>query len=75
MMMGEGDEPIDRSIPFTHQCIVEPLSVPSRIVLEFGVARLREHESIRSGSEVNWLIDGSEGERLPTIDFAHGDLT
>src|SRR5437868_15117897 len=28
-----------------------------------------------SGGEVNWLIDGGCGERLPAIDLAHVDLT
>src|SRR6059058_5003697 len=36
---------------------------------------LRRHEVILSGGEVNWLIDGLCGERLPTIDLAHVDLT
>ena len=36
---------------------------------------LQRHEVIESGSEVNWLIDGPYGERLPTIDLAHVDLT
>jgi len=35
---------------------------------------LRSHEGIVSGCEVNWLIDGLCGERLPAIDFAHIDL-
>ena len=36
---------------------------------------LQRHEVILSGGEVNWLIDGPCGEGLPTIDFAHVDLT
>ena len=28
-----------------------------------------------SSGEVNWLIDGPCGERLPAIDLAHVDLT
>jgi hypothetical protein len=35
---------------------------------------LRSHEGIVSGCEVNWLIDGLCGERLPAIDFAQVDL-
>ena len=35
---------------------------------------LRSPEGIVSGCEVNWLIDGLCGERLPAIDFAHVDL-
>src|SRR3954453_7130578 len=35
---------------------------------------LRRFESTESGSEVNLLIDGVCGERLPTIDFPHVDL-
>jgi hypothetical protein len=33
------------------------------------------HEGIVSGGEVNWLIDGLCGERLPAIDLAHVDLS
>jgi hypothetical protein len=36
---------------------------------------LREHEGIVSGCEVNWLIAGLYGERLPSIDLAHVDLS
>ena len=36
---------------------------------------LQRHEVIVSGGEVNWLIDGRCGERLPAIDLAHVDLT
>ena len=35
---------------------------------------LRAHEVIASGGEVNRLIDGLCGERLPSVDFAHVDL-
>jgi hypothetical protein len=31
-------------------------------------------KGIVSGCEVNWLIDGLCGERLPAINFAHVDL-
>ena len=36
---------------------------------------LQRHEVIESSGEVNWLIDGPRGERLPAIDLAHVDLT
>ena len=36
---------------------------------------LHRHEVIGSSGEVNWLIDGPCGERLPAIDLAHVDLT
>src|SRR5438874_11075223 len=36
---------------------------------------LPRHEAIGLGGEVNWLIDGPCGERLPAIDLAHVDLT
>ena len=36
---------------------------------------LQRHEAIGLGGEVNWLIDGPCGERLPAIDLAHVDLT
>ena len=36
---------------------------------------LQRHEVIESSGEVNWLIDGPCGERLPAIDLAHADLT
>jgi hypothetical protein len=36
---------------------------------------LRSHEGIVSGGEVNWLINGFCGERLPAIDLAHVDLS
>jgi hypothetical protein len=32
---------------------------------------LRHFESTRSGSEVNWLIDGLCCEGLPAIDLSH----
>ena len=58
-------------------------SVPARTLGEWcrqrcgwNLARrdLRSPEGIVSGCEVNWLIDGLCGERLPAIDFAHVDL-
>jgi hypothetical protein len=36
---------------------------------------LREHEGIVSGCEVNRLIAGLYGERLPSIDLANVDLS
>ena len=35
---------------------------------------LQRDEVIGSGGEVNWLVDGRRGERLPAIDLAHVDL-
>ena len=35
---------------------------------------LQRHEVIVSGGEVNWLIDGRRGERLPAVDLTHVDL-
>jgi hypothetical protein len=36
---------------------------------------LQRHDVIKgSGGEVNWLIDGGRGERLPAVDLAHVDL-
>jgi hypothetical protein len=35
---------------------------------------LRQHEGIGSGCEVNRVVNGFCGERLPSIDFAHVDL-
>lgn len=44
--------------------------------LELSAAHSPEkHEGIVSGSEVNWLIDELCGERLPSIDLAHVDLS
>jgi hypothetical protein len=36
---------------------------------------LQRPDGIELGGEVNWLIDDPCGERLPTIDLAHVDLT
>ena len=36
---------------------------------------LRSHEDIGLGSEVNRLVGELVGQDLPTVDFAHGDLT
>jgi hypothetical protein len=49
--------------------------VLSRSVLEFDWHGLRLDEDTWSGSKVNRLIDEFLGEALPSIDFAHGDLT
>ena len=46
-----------------------------RNVVGICVARLRQIEFISSSGEVNWLIGGLGGERLPAIDFAHVDLS
>ena len=49
--------------------------VPSRFVLEFDWHGLRWNEDTWSGSKVNRLIGEFLGEAVPSIDFAHGDLT
>jgi hypothetical protein len=49
--------------------------VPSRFVLEFDWHGLRLDEDTWSGSEVNRLIGEFLGEALPSVHFAHGDLT
>ena len=36
---------------------------------------VRLGEDIGSGSEVNWLVSEPLGESLPSVDFAHRDLT
>ena len=36
---------------------------------------LQRHDVIGSGGEVNWLIDGCRGKRLPAVDLTHVDLT
>ena len=36
---------------------------------------LRLNEDIGSGSQVNWLASELLGESLPSVDFAHCDLT
>ena len=35
---------------------------------------LQGHDVIGSGGEVNWLIEGRCGKRLPSVDLAHVDL-
>ena len=49
--------------------------VPSQFVLEFGWRSLRFNEDIGSGREVNRLVGELACQRLPSVDFAHGDLT
>ena len=53
----------------------KPHVVPSGKWLELGVAHSPEHEGIVSGCEVNRLIARLYGERLPSIDLAHVDLS
>jgi len=57
------------------QCREAVMRVLSRSVLEFDWHGLRLGEDTWSGSKVNRLIDEFLGEALPSIDFAHGDLT
>jgi len=33
------------------------------------------NKDIGSGSEVNWFVSGRACQRLPSVDFAHGDPT
>jgi hypothetical protein len=49
--------------------------VPSRFVLEFDWRGLRLDEDTWSGSKVNRLIGEFLGQALPSVDFAHSDLT
>src|SRR5260370_34855481 len=49
--------------------------VPSRFVLEFDWLGLRSDEDTWSGSKVNRLIGEFLGQALPSVHFAHGDLT
>ena len=49
--------------------------VPSRFVLEFDWRGLRSDEDRWSGSKVNRVIDEFLGQALPSVHFAHSDLT
>jgi hypothetical protein len=49
--------------------------VPSRFVLEFDWRGLRLDEDTWSGSKVNRLIGEFVGQALPSVHFAHRDLT
>jgi hypothetical protein len=49
--------------------------VPSRFVLEFDWRGLRLDEDTWSGSKVNRLIGEFLGQALPSVHFAHRDLT
>jgi hypothetical protein len=49
--------------------------VPSRFVLEFDWRGLRSDEDTWSGSKVNRLIGEFLGQALPSVHFAHSDLT
>ena len=49
--------------------------VPSRFVLEFDWRGLRLDEDTWSGSKVNRLIGEFLGQALPSVHFAHSDLT
>ena len=51
------------------------LLVPSRFVLEFDWRSLRLNEDRWSGSKVNRLIGEFVGQAVPSVHFAHGDLT
>src|SRR5215470_8243935 len=49
--------------------------MPSLFMLELINAVSDLNEDIGSGSEVNWLVDELMCQCLPSVDFAHGDLT
>src|SRR5437764_11255355 len=49
--------------------------VPSRFVLEFDWRGLRSDEDTWSGSKVNRLIGEFLGQAVPSVHFAHSDLT
>src|SRR6516225_5782908 len=49
--------------------------VPSRFVLEFDWRGFRLDEDTWSGSKVNRLIGECLGQALPSVHFAHRDLT
>ena len=49
--------------------------VPSRFVLEFDWRGLRLDEDTWSGSKVNRLIGEFLGQAVPSVHFAHRDLT
>src|ERR1700720_2989778 len=51
------------------------LWVPSRFVLEFDWHGLRLDEDTWSSSKVNRVIGEFLGQALPSVDFAHSDLT
>src|SRR5260370_22615828 len=61
---------------FVCKCISNPRwRVPSRFVLEFDWRGLRLDEDPWSGSKVNRLIGEVLGQALPSVHFAHRDLT
>ena len=50
-------------------------TVPSRFVLKFDWRGLRSNEDTWSGGKVNRLIGEFLGQALPSVHFAHSDLT
>jgi hypothetical protein len=50
-------------------------TVPSRFVLEFDWRGFRLDEDTWSGSKVNRLIGEFLGQAMPSVHFAHRDLT
>src|SRR6266850_4684993 len=62
-------------LPRAPETVPPQSAVPSRFVLEFVWRGLRLDEDIGSGSEVNRLVSELVGQGLPSVDFAHGDLT
>jgi hypothetical protein len=57
------------------ETVVGIAKVPSRFVLEFDWRGLQLDEDTWSGSKVNRLSGEFLGQALPSIDFAHCDLT
>jgi hypothetical protein len=53
----------------------DAVEVPSRFVLEFDWRGLRLDEDTWSGSKVNRLIGEFLGQVVPSVHFAHSDLT
>lgn len=77
---------LHRSLASRDHCAPQPIEaveqkqpgraqVPSRFVLEFVWRALRLNEDIKSGSKVNRLVGEPVCQRMPPVDFAHGDLT
>ena len=57
------------------ECLSTAPPVPSRFVLEFDWRGLRSDEDTSSGSKVNRLLGEFLGQALPSVHFAHSDLT
>ena len=51
------------------------VTVPSLFVLEFSLGNLRPSKDIGLGSAVNRLVGELVFQRMPSVNFTHGDLT